>query len=98
MIDFVFHFYFTAGRKFGLHNTEGVKTLGLGKGLFMSNHVRGMACHGINPNISYCFVLAKVRQLSFFTILLCIVCLQVLMEHTLICKLFWFVECDSQAT
>lgn len=50
----------TAGRKTGLENTEGVRTLGLGKGLYMSDHVRGMAYHGINPNISYCFVRGKV--------------------------------------
>ncbi|XP_014664454.1 PREDICTED: uncharacterized protein LOC106806842 [Priapulus caudatus] len=53
--------YIKAGnRRIGLEKTEGKRTLALGKGLFMSGHVRALQYHGISANLSYCFVRGKV--------------------------------------
>ncbi|KAJ8026675.1 hypothetical protein HOLleu_31581 [Holothuria leucospilota] len=47
----------SVGRKLG---SKGSKTLGLGKGLYLSNHVTDVEFHGVSPNINYCFVRAKM--------------------------------------
>ncbi|KAJ8035642.1 hypothetical protein HOLleu_19383 [Holothuria leucospilota] len=53
--------YIKAGnRRIGLLKTEGRRTLSLGKSLYMSKHVHDLQYHGINANISYCFVRGKV--------------------------------------